>query len=166
MAKWGDLPHWEYDATYLGRDEHGDWIGMPAGTFMSRPDASFSTTVDQVSLIPEAWWVATFIAPGYEVVTYVDMSTIATWDGARVHAVDLDLDVIRTAEGDVFVDDEDEFADHQLAYGYPPEVVSSAEESCARVLESVLAERAPFDGDTSDAWLDVLRGLLRASPRR
>ena len=28
MTKWGDRPHWEFDATYLGSDEHGDWIGI------------------------------------------------------------------------------------------------------------------------------------------
>jgi len=159
MTKWGAVPHWEYDATYLGGDDHGVWIGMPSGTFMSRPGASFTTTVDQVTLVPDGWWVATFHAPGFPVRTYVDMTSAPVWDDARIRAIDLDLDVIRTDDGHVFVDDEDEFAEHQVAFGYPPEVVSLAEASCAWVLESVIEERAPFDGDTSEAWLGVLARL-------
>lgn len=165
MTKWGGHRHWEFDALYLGRDRYGDWLGIPAGTPMARPGASFVTETDQVGLVPTARsggggaWLATFHAPGYHVATYVDMTTVPTWDGARVDAVDLDLDVIRGDAGDVVVDDEDEFAEHQVSLGYPPEVVSLAEASCAWVLETVLEERAPFDGDTSDGWFSVLSGL-------
>ena len=53
----------------------------------------------------------------------------------------------------------DQVAEHRVSLGYPPEVVSSAEASCAWVLESVLEERAPFDGDTSEGWFSVLSGL-------
>ena len=37
MTKWGDRPHWEMDAVYLGADAHGHWIGFRTGTFMARP---------------------------------------------------------------------------------------------------------------------------------
>jgi protein associated with RNAse G/E len=101
---------------------------------------------------PGAGWVATFHAPGYPLATYVDMTSVPTWQGSLCRAVDLDLDVIRTAEGDVYVDDEDEFAEHQVSYGYPAKVITLAREACAWVLEQVLAERAPFDGATADRW--------------
>ncbi|CAN5665988.1 hypothetical protein BH11ACT8_BH11ACT8_14470 [soil metagenome] len=165
MTKWGGRPHWEFDARWLGEDEHGCWIGIVTGTPMARPGASFTTTVDQVGLVPRpgagggAGWVATFHAPGAWVRTYVDMTTVPEWDGGRVHAVDLDLDVVLPSDGPAFVDDEDEFAEHQVRYGYPSETISSAEESCAFVLGEVLAERAPFDGDTPDVWLRRLRDL-------
>ena len=41
MTKWGDRPHWEFDAVLLGSDEHGDWLGIPGGTHMSRPGAAY-----------------------------------------------------------------------------------------------------------------------------
>ena len=164
-TKWGDRPHWEYDATWLGRDEHGTWFGAPAGTVIRRPDLALTSTVDQVGLVPSAahggggGWVASFHAPGYDVSTYVDMTTVPVWDGSIVRAVDLDLDVIRTSAGEVFVDDADEFAAHRMAYGYPPDVVSLAERSCAWVLESVLAGGPPFGSSISEVWLDELRRL-------
>ncbi len=171
MTKWGDVPHWEHDATWLGSDDHGVWCGTPAGTLMQRPGHAYSSTTDMVRLVPApasgdpGGWVASFYARATGVRTYVDMTTVPKWEErtgrSALRAIDLDLDVVRTAEGHVFVDDEDEFAEHRVAFGYPSEVVSLAEESCAWVLESVLAERAPFDGDTSDAWLETLARLRR-----
>lgn len=51
--------------------------------------------------------------------TYVDMTSRPAWDGPTVRAVDLDLDVIEALDRTVFVDDEDEFEEHRVAYGYP-----------------------------------------------
>ena len=133
---------------------------------MARPGASFVTETDQVGLVPrDAGWLATFHAPGYVVATYVDMTTVPVWDGATCRAVDLDLDVIRTAGGDVFIDDEDEFAEHQVAFGYPADVVTLAEEACAWVQEAVLQERVPFDGTTSDRWFAALVALVGSASR-
>ena len=84
---------------------------------------------------------------------YVDMTTPAEIDGSTVRCTDLDLDVIRGANGMVLVDDEDEFAEHQVAFDYPPEVVQAAEESCAAVLAAVSARTPPFDGAASGVWL-------------
>lgn len=163
LTKWGDLPHWEFDATFLGSDEHGDWIGIPAGTFMARPGATFTSVTDQVGLVPGEPWLATFHAPGYEVATYVDMTTVPWWDleGAVpvCRAVDLDLDVIRGADGSVVVDDVDEFAEHQVELGYPPDVVALAQASCAWVHDAVLHERNPFDG-VHLPWLERLGSAL------
>jgi uncharacterized protein len=165
LTKWGDQPHWAFDARWLGSDEHGDWLGFPTGTPMARPGAAFTTTVDQVGLVPRAdhgaggAWLPTFHAPGTWCATYVDMTTRPWWDGTTCRAVDLDLDVVLTAEGDVYVDDEDEFADHRVRFGYPPEVVSLAEEASRWVAEAVLHQRAPFDGTSSAPWFERLARL-------
>ena len=54
MTKWGDRPHWEMDAVYLGADDAGDWIGFPTGTHMSRPGRVGHHQNDQVGLVPAA----------------------------------------------------------------------------------------------------------------
>jgi predicted RNA-binding protein associated with RNAse of E/G family len=163
ITKWGDRPHWEFAVTYLGEDENGTWFGLPTGTSFRRPGAFFTSTNDQVTLVPrEGWWVATFHGPGgttWEDLAgaaldlYVDMTTPAEIDGSTVRCTDLDLDVIRGANGMVLVDDEDEFAEHQVAFDYPPEVVHAAEEACASVLAAVSARTPPFDGAASGVWL-------------
>lgn len=159
MTKWGDRPHWEFDAVRLGSDEHGDWIGVPAGTPMARPGATFVPPVDSVLLVPAdgAGWLGTFYAPGFRVEVYVDITTPARWEGDVVTAVDLDLDVVRGETGRVWVDDEDEFAAHRVSFGYPDEVVESASATCDEVHRLVSARLGPFDGRAPLPWLASLR---------
>jgi hypothetical protein len=169
MTKWGDRPHWELDGTFLGRDDHGDWIGAPAGTLNARPGARFVSEVDAVTLVPRdvelAWCLPTFQAPGIWCSLYVDITTPATWDDHVLRAVDLDLDVIvgtggHGRGGRIWIDDEDEFADHRVRFGYPDDVVAAAVAASERVFADVTAERAPFAG-AADTWLTRLATSVR-----
>ena len=159
MTKWGDRPHWAMDAVYLGADGHGDWIGFPAGTPMARPGVELVSRNHQVGLVPPAGWLATFHGPGGPVRTYVDLTTVPVWDGPVVRAVDLDLDVIERLDGSVLVDDRDEFDEHRVLLGYPPEVVDLATTTCDWVHTAVRSRRAPFDGRCA-RWLEVLLDVL------
>jgi hypothetical protein len=166
LTKWGDRPHWEFDARYLGEDDHGHWLGIPTGTHQERPGAVFVNRTDLVGLVPhDRAWLATFHAPGFHVRTYVDMTTVPVWDDAGgpddatvLRAVDLDLDVVETAEGVVFVDDEDEFAEHRERFGYPADVVALAEAARDEVLDAVRHHHEPFGGH-AQRWFAALRGL-------
>ncbi len=165
LTKWVDGPHWEFDGLFLGSDQHGDWIGFPAGTLMARPGMEVRPPNHQVGLVPsgadpDRAWLATFHGPGGNVRTYVDMTSVPRWDGSVVRAVDLDLDVIEELDGTVFVDDEDEFAEHQVLFGYPPEVIALAEATRDAVLAAVTAREAPFDGSATP-WLAVLDEVVR-----
>ncbi|MDF8263263.1 DUF402 domain-containing protein [Luteipulveratus flavus] len=161
FRKWGDGEHWQFEATYLGADEFGHWLGLPAGTAFARPGAAFEARRAQVVLFPLAsGYAATFWDcledEPHRVLIYVDIATTPVWRrddaGWSVTAVDLDLDVIRLVDGTVYVDDEDEFAEHQVSLAYPAEVVAGAERDCAWVLESVRSETGPFGG-TGFEWL-------------
>ncbi len=184
MTKWGDRPHWEFDGVVLGADDHGTWLGIPAGTHHSRPGLAFDSDVDSVTLVaPDAWTLPTFHAPGIWCDLYVDVATPATWrtsssgtapSGPELTAVDLDLDVIRVTErfdssehpyltargisltpGDAFIDDEDEFTEHQLAYGYPADVVARVRRAADETLAAVRSGTGPYDG-SHQRWLDAL----------
>ena len=159
MSKWGDRPHWEFGATYLGSDEHGDWLGVVAGTRFTRPGVEWFAPVAQVMCVPaadaaERWWLATFHDTGGPVEVYVDMTSPPEWDGSVLRAIDLDLDVVRGPTGRVWVDDEDEFAEHRVAFDYPDDVVRATVASSERIRAAVTARTAPFDGPTHRAWLD------------
>jgi hypothetical protein len=176
MTKWGDRPHWEFTGIHLGADEHGEWLGFPQGTHNQRPGHQFHSAVDAVTLVqPDRWHLPTFQAPGIWCDLYIDVTTPAAWDGRVLKAIDLDLDVIRLPDplppvesapwdeppagpGEVFVDDEDEFAEHQVAFGYPAEVVASAQSSCDQLVAAVRAGLPPYDG-THRRWLEVLSRL-------
>jgi hypothetical protein len=157
--KWPDAPHWEFDATVLGVDDFGHWVGVRKGAWLSRPGSGFPAHCDQVVLLPhDAWWVATFYGDDAErpVDVYVDITTPVTWADDLVHTVDLDLDVVQGTAGRIWVDDEDEFADHRVSLGYPAEVTANAMAACQSVLDAVTASTAPFDG-THREWLARFR---------
>ncbi len=160
MTKWGGRPHWEFDGVFLGGDRHGWWVGFRAGTRFARPGAELVADHDHVTLVPtDGDFLATFWPAGGRVEVYVDVTGPPSWDGSVLRAVDLDLDVVRLPDGRVEVDDEDEFAVHRAAFGYPPQVVASAEATCASVLAGVRRGDPPFDAPTAAAWLTTLRTL-------
>jgi hypothetical protein len=168
MTKWGERPHWHIPGRWLGSDEHGDWIGIPAGTRMVRPGRDVLSEFDQVGLVPgdadeigRAFLATWHRAPSH-VWVYVDMTTPPVWDGDTIRAVDLDLDVVCGRDGDVVVDDEDEFAEHQVSLGYPRDVVVLAEASRDRVYAAILDEDPPYDG-THERWLGCLTDLPDAA---
>lgn len=169
MRKWGDVPHWEYAATYLGQDEHGHWIGITQGTEFHRPGRQVKSPNQQVTLLPrQGWWIATFHGPGGDAWMdlggaapdlYIDIATPPEIDGHTMRSVDLDLDVVRADDGRVFIDDEDEFAEHQIILGYPDDVVRSARSTCTAIHAAVVAGEAPYDGVAAAVWLDRVAAL-------
>jgi len=155
FTKWGEGRHWEWVGRYLGSDEHGDWWFAPPGTRCTRPGLDFVEEVGWVSVAPVGrGWAASFYPDPKHIAVYVDMTTPAVWQRRasagepgpewEVTMVDLDLDVVVTREGHLYVDDEDEFAEHQVALGYPPEVIDLARRACAEVFSAIEGGAEPW----------------------
>jgi hypothetical protein len=162
FRKWPDTPHWQFTMRALGEDAHGLWVWAPPGTPAQRgsdPPATFSNP--GVKLItPDRWWTAIWNAGGKHEL-YVDIATPVEWDGSRATFIDLDLDVTRyRATGEVAVLDEDEFLDHQVRLGYPPNVVDQARATTARIALDVERRVEPF-GEVAAAWLAQAVALSR-----
>lgn len=166
FSKWGNRPHWRFSMQRLGEDAHGVWLGAGAGLEISRPGQLVSLDYPSVMVVqPGRPYTAIFNAsPGLSgnspCAVYVDITTPPQWRGDEVAMVDLDLDVVQSWDGHVFVDDEDEFAEHQQRYGYPPEIVALATDACATALAAVANADEPF-GLVGRAWLDQVNSLLR-----
>lgn len=152
--KWDGSPHWVVPGRYLGSDEFGHWIHQPAGSFVSKPGSGFIAASQAALLVPHSGeWVATFYDAAHPggCTLYVDLVTDIAWgaldrdNGWELTLIDMDLDVV-TARGRTWVDDEDEFAEHQVRYGYPAEMITGIQAECDRIYAEVLAGQAPFDG--------------------
>ena len=156
FTKWDGTSHWHFDLEALGRDEHGEWFGARAGARLQRgAEPSISWDCDFLVLRPHHGdYVVTFNASGKYPV-YVDVTGPVTATDCRLQAIDLDLDVVRTATGEVRLLDEDEFAVHQVRYGYPDEVIRAAKATAADLLERVSARQEPFDR-AAERWFAVL----------
>ncbi|MEV5409363.1 DUF402 domain-containing protein [Thermopolyspora sp. NPDC052614] len=152
--------HWHHSARYLGEDEYGRWVGCEPGAIGRRgyePEVVWHHAF--VILFPRgAWWTASFNAQPRTTRVYCDVTTPPRWNGDEVTAIDLDLDVLRFDDGRIVLDDQDEFAEHRVKYGYPPEIVAGAETAASWLLEAVRSGREPF-GDGYEPWLRQVSGL-------
>jgi protein associated with RNAse G/E len=128
--------HWHTWLRRLGEDDHGFWLGARSGTLWRRGDEPPVTFPAHVVLVPrDGWWVAAFNAAPAKYEIYIDLATIPVWAGDEVTMVDLDLDVVRYRhDGSVLLLDEDEFAAHRVAFGYPETVVASVIDTAERLL--------------------------------
>ena len=83
---------------------------------------------------------------------YINIATPATWHDGTLRFIDLDLDVIwRAASDEVILDDEDEFALHQIRFGYPADLIEQAWRSSVEVRDLIARRVYPFDGSLH-AW--------------
>lgn len=149
--------HWRHEMTRLGEDEFGVWLGAPIGSRIQRGHEAVQI-MDRafVQLIaPGRSWTALFNAD-HRVEVYVDVITAPTWTRPdRVEMIDLDLDVVRLADGTVFVDDEDEFIEHRTSLGYPPRMADTARNTAARLVVDLETRRPPFDHEWR-GWLELV----------
>lgn len=153
-TKYDGSLHWNHEAVLLGEDEHGVWVGCEAGTAGRKghgPPVRWKQAF--VILFPKnAWWTALFNASPHKLDVYCDVTTVPVWLGNEVTMVDLDLDVVLTAEGRLFIDDEDEFLEHQVLMSYPPDVIDEAQASAQWLMKAVADRQGPFGG-AHERWL-------------
>ncbi len=145
FRKWVSRPHWRFTMYYLDQDEWGTWLWTPPGSTAQRADepAQAFDHLNVKLIAPGEWWTAIWNDSGrYDL--YIDIVTPAAWRGSRVTMIDLDLDVVRIADGTVIVDDEDEFLDHQVKYGYPASVIEKARSTADTLQQRIQAGEEPF----------------------
>jgi protein associated with RNAse G/E len=148
--KYDGALHWNLRMRRLGEDEHGVWLGLPADSVMRKghnPEVRIPEA--HVILFPrDAWWTAVFNAAPHGIEIYCDITTPPEWPSpTEVTMIDLDLDVLRErgAASPLLVD-EDEFAEHQVRYGYSIEVISAARDAAEWLMGAVAGGRGPFGG--------------------
>jgi protein associated with RNAse G/E len=148
FRKFDGALHWHSVLRRLGEDEHGLWLGWGAGHVTARgSEPPITLERPYVHLIRrEDWWCGTFNAEPFNTEIYCDITTVAEWTAPdEITLIDLDLDVLRLRDGRApFIDDEDEFLEHQVRYAYPAEVIATARATADALLESVKANEEPF----------------------
>lgn len=160
--KWDGATHWVHECVYLGRDEHGDWVGQKAGWRSVRPGRDVVAELPNVTLIPpSADFACTVNQAGHRVRIYIDLGWDVRWsDAGEPTGIDMDLDVVKATDGrGLWIDDRDEWEEHRVRYGYPVEVQRHLESLAEDLERRVGAAEPPFDDATADAWLDRLAAL-------
>ena len=152
--------HWRHDMIHLGEDQHGVWLGgRPFATLQRghEPERSYPHAFVQLVSADHWWTLLHNDATHGTVHHYVDIITRPIWETPnRVTMIDLDLDVIQRPDRSVYVDDEDEFKDHQVEHEYPPQIIDKARVTTAEVVLAIEAGQEPF-ASVAEAWLSNLR---------
>ena len=140
-----------HNAYILSEDAFGLWAWTPVGTVIRWTENGEERLVPlphspgYLRLIPRhTWWIASWWPDGnvfIDTVTPVDQAN-GTWSW-----VDLVLDVRRTPDGAVFLEDEDEFEDACTA-GHINEAERRAAEAAGAQLVDWLTTRTPPFDDT------------------
>src|ERR1044072_1090116 len=159
--KYDGALHWNMRMRRLGEDEQGVWLGLPANSVSRKGYGPEVPTPDAyVTLFPRGtWWTAVFNDAPRSTEVYCDITTPVEWVSAdEVTMVDLDLDVLRKrADGATLRVDQDDFAEHQVRYGYPAEVITQAEAARQCLMEAVGGGAEPF-GEAYRPWLAMVSG--------
>lgn len=170
--KYDGTPHWTHRAFYVGHDPRAHWIGAVKDEIVRKPGRELPWANHWVVAIPRnEWFTMNVNLPGPSVPTqvYCDMTSVPTWHqvdgGVEARAIDLDLDVMVLKNGNLIIDDEDEFEEHQVSYGYPQDVIDAARASCNAVHASLDADDTWFWAE-GQAWLNRWISMIAKDPAK
>ncbi|GAA3542826.1 DUF402 domain-containing protein [Kribbella ginsengisoli] len=164
FCKYDGTPHRLLESINLGEDEHGLWVGSLPGSRGQRADGTW-VTIDhhRVRLYPRGqWWSALFNDTPHPTRIYCDITTPPVFGVDSVTTVDLDLDIRLLRDGTIKVMDEDEFLHHQKLYNYPPQIIATAQATCAWVVANI-ATTEPFT-TVYQTYLEKLRAIALNCP--
>lgn len=148
--------HWHFTLARLGEDEHGVWLAGPPGTVLQRGAEPPKAELDGfVALVPANGTWAAFWNVSDDPEVYVDVTSHPVWSESSVTMLDLDLDVVRYRDGRIAVLDEDEFEEHQVQFGYPAEVIESAQATAGQLRDALTHRAEPF-GARGTHWLELM----------
>ncbi len=151
--KWPRRPTAVAMAYLLGEDAFGRWLGVARGDPWWAADGSRSGVFETslVKVVPSGtFWTACFY-PADPAVD-VDIVLPVSWIDDALEELDLELDILRSADGRVYVRDRDEFERVREAWAMPGDIVTQAEAACEQVRVLVEQGAEPF-GDVGRAWL-------------
>ena len=151
--KWPHRPTAVAVACLLGEDDFGHWLGVTKGDPWWAADRSRSAVFETslVKLIPSGtFWTACFHP--VDPVVDVDIVLPVQWVDDALEEVDLELDILRTADGSVRVRDREEFDRVRDAWAMPGDVAAQALKTCEGVRELAQLGAEPF-GKVGRMWL-------------
>jgi uncharacterized protein len=158
VVKWPDRRMGIARVKVLGEDQFGRWLGVVAGSPWWVADGSDSGVfiTSFVKLIPvNTYWSVCF--NHVDPIVDVDIILPVHWRDDIVEEVDLELDVLRFADGTVSVRDQDEFDRVRAFYAMPAEIAERALTTCEEIRVMIELGEEPF-ATAGFAWLERFLG--------
>jgi hypothetical protein len=150
--------------TYLlGEDAFGRWLGVAQGDpwWMADRSRSGVFVASFVKLVPSgAFWTACYNYA--DPVVDVDIVLPVRWVDEVLEEVDLELDILRSADGRVWVRDQEAFNEVRERWAMPDDIAAQALATCEQVRALVERGAEPF-GEVGRAWLSRFLAEIRAT---
>ncbi|MCM3748440.1 DUF402 domain-containing protein [Paenibacillus pasadenensis] len=106
--------------------------------------------------IPGKWFNVVAMMEEYGIRYYCNLASPPYLTDNVLTYIDYDLDVIRTAGGDLAVVDRDEYERHKQEYRYPPIVETKVSQGLKEVTQRIRGGKPPFEDqvvlDYYEAW--------------
>jgi hypothetical protein len=143
--KWPRRPTSVTVAQFLGEDRFGRWLDVAGGDPWWFADRSRTGVFEAplVKVVPSgAYWTACFHPT--DPVVDVDIVLPVSWANDVLEEVDLELDVLRLADGSVHVRNQESFDHVRMAWRMPSSIAKEAQATCERVRALVKQNSEPF----------------------
>ncbi|GFR37951.1 UPF0374 protein YjjG [Insulibacter thermoxylanivorax] len=132
-------------------------------TLISEADGSqWTSKVPGVSFfIPGEWYNIVALLEEEGVRFYCNVASPPYQDATHhtITYIDYDLDVIRTADGEIVVVDEDEYAEHRRLYHYSSLVEHKVGQGLKKLLQRVQEARTPFEEHTAYHYYEEWKSM-------
>ena len=148
VTKYNGEAHWIQHLRVVSYDGSLLQAHSPAGSPIFTSRGEFRSRYDSYAHFWQDRWYNVFrlAEPGAETALwYCNVTTPPEFGDGEIRYIDLDLDVTVRAGGTIELLDVDEFEEHRLEYGYPPDVVAQAQAAAGEL--STLAQRHQFPFD-------------------
>jgi hypothetical protein len=164
VYKWPRRPTNITQAYLIGEDLFGKWVGVAEGDPWWAADGTRSGVFIEtlVKVFPvNTFWTACFYSGDTSI--DVDISIPVEWVDSGVEEIDLELDVLRSASGQVTVRDQDKFRHICDELGLPPEIARQAENACRDICHMIECRDEPF-GEVGFTWLAEFLQMVKQVP--
>ncbi|MFP7494714.1 DUF402 domain-containing protein [Terribacillus saccharophilus] len=148
--KYPDIPHYEWKGHLLKQTSDYIIVLCQSGRKLIHHTKNKTFTIPVTSLeyffFHEGYTVAMEMVDGKVKSYYCNIAQPSKLQGDKLCFVDLDLDLVKSRDGEWEVVDMDEFEENSLKYGYPAELKAYAWESLEELRMKISSGAFPFDG--------------------
>ncbi|MDO7908649.1 DUF402 domain-containing protein [Paenibacillus sp. JX-17] len=147
--KYPNHAHYDWQGTLLEQTEDFIIVWCEAGRPLAHHTKQKVFTIEHASLeffFLKEWFTAAIeFKQGQNTSYYCNIAMPSVLDGDRLSFVDLDLDLLRSPQGEWMVVDEDEFVENSVKYDYPEALKEQAVQALQRLQARAEKKTFPFD---------------------
>lgn len=143
--KWPRRPTAVAMAYFIREDTFGKWVGIAKNNPWRSADGLQSGVYELsfIKLFPkDTYWTACF--GNGDIIIDVDISLPVSWVDDAVEEIDLELDVLCTADWHIYARDEEKLLEVREMFSMPIHISNQGERTCQEIQQMIKQRVEPF----------------------